>query len=282
MYAGMCDMYYIVRKYAIALIVVSVVYTAGSFEANGQVVLLNRRTDTVDQYVRVVARAEDDPGASGAVDAPAPVIDTDLTLAFGTVSASVPPNCYASSTAEASNVTAPNSTTAVPQVDSTASVESEADMLQAAMWAVTADAYGDYLVVSNPSAPAVTSGTLVSEMYVVVNGGEGSVWDLDMLLLSAPRVDVISADSFVTCIGNSGSAGWDITGLLKSNSGPDVSLSYFVPGGSLNEYFPGAQSVTVGQGFTVRSRWIMTGGTASSGGGSQLRGFSATSSYSIQ
>lgn len=251
---------------------------AGERTALGQVVLYNTRSDSAMQYVEVDAMAVD--SFNSLLDDPAAKNDADATLAFESISASVP-GAYATSMAEASNPTAYGATESVPQVDVTASVECDHGFLLASTWDAEAYATGTYTVIADPSNPTLTSGTLYADMYVVVNGGE-SPSNLAMLLNSSNSITATSSGSTVTFSADNTNGGWNAMGLVKSITPPDAMISYFVPGGSLNEYIQGTQTAAVGSSHSISASFDVTGGTAAATPASQIRGFSATASYSIQ
>lgn len=205
--------------------------------------------------------------------------DTDSDPYIATTGSSVGAGtAYGASTADAENVIAFNTEDFVPQVDATATVDvSESTSGDSAgIWA-SATANGDFKVKANSSLPAITSGELRSQMYLVVSGGETGAMQAAYATLTA-----VSANSTVTASRTYGPLGWSVTGLLKNRTGTDDTLSDFYPGGGLNELFYATESTSVNDEHLVRGNISAeAGGSGSSFLGASSRGYSVTSSYSI-
>lgn len=243
---------------------------------HAQAVLLNERIDLDNQIVDVNAGASDfDNSISDPND------DAGETLAYA-LSYAATGSAHSTAQSEATNITAHNSSSLVPQVDITASVDNDAGVGETGMYQLTATAYGKYKVAANSAYPNISSGELQSQLYVVVNGWESESFPYTMIS-SNSWITVESAGSHIHLQRHDTptSWGWAVSGVLKNRGGTDIIVNEFLPDGAVNEFYFGTQEVAVDDELTIKAATYQEGGTNNSGGATMNRGFSASSSYSI-
>ena len=134
-------------------------------------------------------------------------------------------------------------------------------------------AQGTFRVASNRLAPNVTSGTLVSELYLVATGD-----DMDAASLGFTVLNAQAAASSVDAMGDS--SGFAVMGSLATVNGPPQGFFSFLPG--LNDLWVGSQRTSIGNQHRVSSAIVaQESGVNAFTDGVSMWGFSAAGSYAI-
>ncbi|EAQ76923.1 hypothetical protein, partial [Blastopirellula marina] len=238
---------------------------------HAQAILPLQRIDTNDQTSSAYALVFADDGDENHTDQ-----DADEDLAHSTQVINLAgANCTA--TAQAWNSVPSGNSDFVPEIDITNSgslyTSGPAQIIEYSTGSV---GYGKYKVLANPAVED-TGGTMVSHIYVVLNGG-GTFNRVS----ATYRASVGS--SWIEITGNA-FVGFHLEGVLSNAGGSPIVLDEMFYTAGINEMFIATEYVSVDDEVEMKASGYLGGQGASPPfdvGGSEMRGLSLTVSASIQ